>query len=64
MGREDLIGNGKKHLIPSFQPAMMGAIRQSDGSTFKSNKPLPAKKYRSLPKSFNNMKNGAVKYKN
>lgn len=24
MGREDLIGNGKKHLIPSFQPAGTG----------------------------------------
>ena len=21
MGRADLIGNGKKHLVPSFQPA-------------------------------------------
>lgn len=59
MGREDLIGNSKKHLVPAFQPAVMGAIRQSDGSTFKSNKPLPAKKYGSLPKSFNNMKNAA-----
>lgn len=59
MGRENLIGNSKKHLVPAFQPAVMGAIRQSDGSTFKSNKPLPAKKYGSLPKSFNNMKNAA-----
>ena len=59
MGREDLIGNSKKHLVPAFQPAVMGAIRQSDGSTFKSNKTLPAKKYGSLPKSFNNMKNAA-----
>ena len=24
MGREDLIGNGKKHLIPSWQPAGTG----------------------------------------
>ena len=64
MGREDLIGNSKKHLVPAFQPAVMGAIRQSDGSTFKSNKPAlsnknGAKKYGSLPKSFNNMKNAA-----
>ncbi|WP_047538523.1 YgiQ family radical SAM protein [Methylotenera versatilis] len=59
MGREDLIGNSKKHLVPAFQPAVMGAIRQSDGSVFKSNKPAPAKKYGSLPKSFNNMKNAA-----
>ena len=59
MGREDLIGNSKKHLVPAFQPAVMGAIRQSDGSTFKSKQPLPAKKYGGLPKSFNNMKNAA-----
>ena len=51
MGRADLIGNSKKHLVPAFQPAVMGAIRQSDGSVFKSNKPLP--------KAFNNMKNAA-----
>jgi len=38
-----LSGNSKKHLVPAFQPAVMGAIRQSDGSTFKSSKPLPAK---------------------
>lgn len=25
MGRADLIGNGKKHLVPSFQPAGTGA---------------------------------------
>jgi hypothetical protein len=25
MGRADLIGNGKKHLIPSFQPAGTGS---------------------------------------
>jgi radical SAM superfamily enzyme YgiQ (UPF0313 family) len=32
MGRADLIGNGKKHLIPSFQPAGTGRGRQrSDG---------------------------------
>jgi len=24
MGRDDLIGNGKKHLVPSFQPAGTG----------------------------------------
>lgn len=59
MCREDLIGNSKKHLVPAFQPAVMGAIRQSDGSTFKSKQPLPAKKYGGLPKSFNNMKNAA-----
>jgi len=51
MGREDLIGPGKKQLVPAFQPAVLGTIRQSDGTTFKPNKPLP--------KAFNNMKNAA-----
>jgi len=55
MGRADLIGNSKKHLVPAFQPAVMGAIRQSDGSVFKSNKPLP--------KAFNNFKNAARRAK-
>jgi len=31
MGRADLIGNGKKHLIPSFQPAAAGASLQRVG---------------------------------
>lgn len=52
MGRADLIGPGKKQLIPAFQPAVMGAIKQSDGTSFKA-KPLP--------KSFNNYKNAAFK---
>jgi hypothetical protein len=31
MGRADLIGNGKKHLIPAFQPAGTGkTLRRSD----------------------------------
>jgi uncharacterized radical SAM protein YgiQ len=50
MGRADLIGNSKKHLIPAFQPAVMGAVRQSDGSVFKP---------KVLPKAFNNFKNAA-----
>ena len=61
MGREDLIGNSKKHLAPAFQLAIMGgAIRQSDGSTFKSTKALPVKKYGGLLKSFNNIKNAVM----
>jgi hypothetical protein len=32
MGRADLIGNGKKHLIPSFQPAGTGTILQRAGT--------------------------------
>ncbi len=50
MGRADLIGPSKKQLIPAFQPAVMGAVRQSDGSTFKP---------KVLPKAFNNFKNAA-----
>jgi len=32
MGRADLIGNGKRHLIPAFQPAGTGDRRQSGGA--------------------------------
>ncbi len=53
MGREDLIGSSKKHLVPAYQPAVMGKVRQSDGSAF--NPRVKAK----LPKAFNNMKNAA-----
>ena len=53
MGREDLIGNSKKHLVPAYQPAVMGKVRQSDGSAF--NPRVKAK----LPRAFNNMKNAA-----
>lgn len=54
MGRADLIGNSKKHLVPAFQPAVMGAVRQSDGSTFK-----PKTYNKTMPKGFNQMKNPA-----
>jgi hypothetical protein len=50
MGRADLIGPSKKHLIPAFQPAVMGNIKQSDGTVFRA-KPLP--------KAFANFKNAA-----
>jgi Domain of unknown function (DUF3362) len=56
MGRADLIGNSKKHLVPAFQPAVMGNIKQSDGTSFK-----PTFKPKSLPKAFNNFKNAAYK---
>lgn len=66
MGRADLIGPGKKQLVPAFQPKVMGAIQQSDGSRFKpkdkSNvKHTKTKKRKStgLPKAFNDMKNSA-----
>lgn len=44
MGRADLIGNGKKHLIPAYQPAVLTKIVQSDGSRF-----VP----KAMPKGFN-----------
>ncbi|MDP8568287.1 YgiQ family radical SAM protein [Methylophilus aquaticus] len=50
MGRADLIGNGKKHLVPAYQPAVLPKIVQSDGSRF-----VP----KALPKGFNQMKNAA-----
>ena len=50
MGRADLIGNSKKHLVPAFQPAVMTTIRQSDGTAFKP---------KVLPKAFNSLKNAA-----
>lgn len=73
MGRTDLIGNGKKHLIPAYQPSVISLIKQSDGSVFKpKSAPLTANKSkghhgwdkenenkRSLPRSFNDLKNGA-----
>lgn len=40
MGRADLIGNGKKHLVPAYQPAVLPQIVQSDGSRFQA-KPMP-----------------------
>ena len=55
MGRADLIGNSKKHLVPAFQPAVMGTVRQSDGSAF-----MPkAAKPKVLPNAFNTFKNAA-----
>ena len=41
MGREDLIGNGKKHLIPLYQPAGTGA--RPEGMRGASGKTAPAK---------------------
>jgi uncharacterized radical SAM protein YgiQ len=59
MGRADLIGPGKKHLVPAFQPAVIGTIKQSDGSTFKPNAKPSAKQGNALPKGFNDFKNAA-----
>ena len=38
MGREDLIGNGQKHLIPAYQPLPNTLIKQSDGTAFRHQK--------------------------
>jgi uncharacterized radical SAM protein YgiQ len=54
MGRADLIGNGKKHLVPAYQPAVLAQIVQSDGSRF-----VP----KAMPKGFNQTKSFASPYK-
>jgi len=54
MGRADLIGNGKKHLVPAYQPAVLQQIVQSDGSRFQA---------KAMPKGFNQTKNPAYKHK-
>ena len=64
MGRADLIGPGKKQLVPAFQPAVIGSIKQSDGSSFKPKGKVPIKassrrRPAALPKAFNDMKNAA-----
>ncbi|MFM9835512.1 MAG: DUF3362 domain-containing protein, partial [Methylophilaceae bacterium] len=71
MGRADLIGNSKKHLVPAFQPAVIGVVRQSDGSAFKpsagksnSNRSGASKGKNPLPKAFNNFKNAARSTRN
>jgi uncharacterized radical SAM protein YgiQ len=41
MGRADLIGNGKKHLIPSFQPAGTGKVLRRSDSRQPKNRAAP-----------------------
>ncbi len=55
MGHEDLIGSSKKCLVPAYQPAVLGKVRQSDGSAFVPKKGKP----KTMPKGFNQMKNPA-----
>ena len=43
MGRADLIGNGKKHLIPTWQPAGIG-VPQEEGRRFKKTLPRGGQK--------------------
>jgi radical SAM superfamily enzyme YgiQ (UPF0313 family) len=66
MGRADLIGPGKKQLVPAFQPSVIGTIKQSDGSHFKPKskartkpKSVGRRQANGLPKAFNDMKNAA-----
>ncbi len=44
MGRGDLIGNGKKHLIPSFQPAGTGKGLPRTGGRQAAARPAPARR--------------------
>jgi len=44
MGRADLIGNGKKHLIPSFQPAGAGASLQRPGERKATGRAAPVRR--------------------
>lgn len=60
MGRADLIGPGKKQLVPAFQPAVIGTIRQSDGSRFQPKAKVSSRRPAGrMPKAFNDMKNAA-----
>ena len=63
MGRADLIGPGKRQLVPAFQPAVIGMIKQSDGSRFMPKAKVHAKtsprRAAGLPKAFNELKNAA-----
>ncbi len=61
MGRADLIGPGKRQLVPAFQPAVIGSIKQSDGSTFKPkyNKSVFNKSKPSQPSTRSNGKSSA-----
>jgi hypothetical protein len=43
MGRADLIGNGKHHLIPSFQPKGIGTTKMDKPQKFKTKYTTPIK---------------------
>ena len=51
MGRADLIGNGKRHLIPSFQPAGTGKTGQRAGVRPQSARAAPARRTASPKRS-------------
>jgi hypothetical protein len=45
MGRADLIGNGKKHLIPTFQPAGTGNVLQRAGGGQPKSRIAPVRRF-------------------
>ena len=51
MGRSDLIGNGKRHLVPSFQPPGTGGVPEGRRTPVKNRPatPAPARPGRSKP---------------
>jgi len=51
MGRADLIGNGKQHLIPSFQPKGMGTTKMDKSHKFKTKYTTPIKSNKRKMKS-------------
>jgi uncharacterized radical SAM protein YgiQ len=56
MGRADLIGNGKKHLIPSFQPAGTGKGQQRAGSRQPRSRIAPVRRAIATEKSGSKLK--------
>ena len=54
MGRSDLIGNGKKHLIPSFQPK--GTIKNEKTKSFKTKYTHSIKNTRNKKNNYKNKK--------
>jgi hypothetical protein len=45
MGREDLIGNGKRHLIPAWQPKGTGSSPEGSRVTKKASKAKVPKRF-------------------
>ena len=60
MGREDLIGNGKKHLIPLYQPAGTGTKPEGVRGAHKAGTPKSAP-HKTLPARSGGARTGAAK---
>ncbi len=56
MGRSDLIGNGKKHLIPSLQPKGTLDTKGDKSRKFKTKYTTPIKNHKQKAKPRNNYK--------